>query len=293
MHPNGGKPASQSFLLGKPCAASFGKLEFRNRFSKVLFLTAELHFEQQDAVAILTLDNGPLNLLTAELRSQLRARAEQLSSDFTVRAVVLRGGARAFSAGSDVKEFPPDLTTGLQLARGEHACCTAVASMVQPVVASLRGNILGGGLELAVACDLRIAEEDAVLGLPEVGLGVFPGECVATLPRLIGPARAKRLLLLGETVSADEAAQLGLVDAVVPVGQADEAALAWAQRVGGHPALAVRAIKAAINEHAGGASIAHQRAADEQTMAAMFESYDAREGVQAFLEKRTPRFRHY
>jgi enoyl-CoA hydratase len=256
-------------------------------------VVAEVRLEQLGPVALLTLDNGPLNLLTRGVRAQLREHAERLATDPTVRAVVLRGGDRAFSAGSDIKEFPPDAATGLELARGEHACCTAVAAMPQPVIAALRGHILGGGLELAVACDLRIAEEDAVLGLPEVGLGVFPGECVESLPRLIGPSRAKRLLLLGGTLSAQEAEHMGLVDAVVPRGQAEEVASRWADTIATHPGRAVQAIKAAIDQDVRGESADVRRAANEQTMATMFESHDAREGVQAFLEKRAPRFVHH
>jgi enoyl-CoA hydratase len=250
-----------------------------------------VRLERRGAVAVIRLDNGPLNLLTRVMRARLAELGRDLAQDPGVRAVVLCGGARAFSVGSDVKEFPPDAATGLELARGEHAACQALERMPQPVIAALEGYILGGGLELAVACDLRVAAETSTLGMPEVSLGVFPGECAESLPRLVGPTAAKLLMLRGEPISAAEAWRIGLVDELAPSGGALDAALRMAQRIAGHPAAAVRAIKAAIDDGARAAADQH-RAAQEQTQAQMFETHDAQEAVRAFLEKRQPVFRH-
>ncbi|MGD9734448.1 MAG: enoyl-CoA hydratase/isomerase family protein [Solirubrobacterales bacterium] len=256
-------------------------------------MSAEVRLEEEGAVAILTLDNGPLNLLTRGLRAQLQSYAEQLAARPTeVRAVVVRGGERAFSAGSDIREFPADAAVGLELARGEHACCRAVASMPQPTIAALEGHALGGGLELAVSCDLRVAAADASLGMPEVRLGVYPGECAQTLQRLVGPARAKQLMLTGAPIDASRAERIGLVDELVPAGQAADAALALAQAIAAHPGLAVRAIKAAVDEESH-ERIRECRPRHEQTMSEMFGSHDAQEGVRAFLDRREPAFRHH
>lgn len=255
-------------------------------------MPAELTYELNDSVAILTLENPPLNLLTSGLREALTSHAKRIAADRGIRAVVLAGGMSAFSAGSDIREFPPDSQTGLELARREHACCRAIEAMPQPVVAALEGHVLGGGLELAVACDLRVASTQAVFGLPEARLGVFPGECAASLPLLIGPSRAKWLMLTGEPVGAQEAHRIGLVDELTSPGSALRRAVEIATVIAANPALAVQAINAAVDA-AVRVSADSRRAEDERTMSLMFESHDAREGVQAFLEKRPPVFRHY
>jgi enoyl-CoA hydratase/carnithine racemase len=256
-------------------------------------MAGQVHLELQGPVALLRIDNGRLNLLTRELRAQLASHAKELAGRPTeVRAVVVTGGEGAFSAGSDIREFPPDAAVGLELARGEHACCNAIASMPQPTIAALEGHVLGGGLELAVACDLRVAAADASLAMPEVSLGVYPGECAQTLPRLVGPARAKQLMLVGGRIDAERAERIGLVDEVAPAGGAVAAALELAGTIAEHPGLAVRAIKAAVDEESHELS-GERRAGHEQTMSRMFESHDAQEGVRAFLERREPEFRHY
>ncbi|GAW47867.1 MULTISPECIES: enoyl-CoA hydratase/isomerase family protein [unclassified Nocardioides] len=255
-------------------------------------MSAELTLEVTDSVAILTLRNPPLNLLTSELREALTDQAGRIAANREIRAVVLAGGSSAFSAGSDIREFPPDAQAGLELARREHACCQAIESMPQPVVAALEGHVLGGGVELAVACDLRVASTEAVFGLPEARLGVFPGECAASLPLLIGPSRAKWLMLMGEPVAAAEAHRIGLVDELTAPGSALQRAVEVANVIAANPALAVQAINAAVDAAVHG-SAESRRAEDEQTMSSMFESYDAREGVQAFLDKRPPVFRHH
>lgn len=244
-------------------------------------------------VAVVEIENPPLNLLTMAIRAGLKDACAQIAADPSVRAVVLRGaGDRAFSVGSDIKEFPTDPAAGAARAVAEHACYDAVADLPQPVVAALSGHVLGGGLELALACDLRVADTTARLGLPEVRLGVFPsGAGTQRLPRTIAPSRAKRLMFLAEVLDAAEAERIGLVDDVVPAGEAKNRALRLAHRVAEQPALAVQAIKRAVDH-----GLAHGRRAGQdlevQLIAELFPTHDAQEGVRAFLERREPVFDH-
>ena len=244
-------------------------------------------------VAVLTVDNPPLNLLTTAMRRRLARLAGDLGRRNDIRVVVLTGtGDRAFSAGSDVHEFPHDPDTGMRRARIEQDAYQRLQRLPQPVIAALRGHVLGGGLELALACDLRVADETARLGLPEIRLGIFPaGGGSQRLPRLIGAPRAKELMLLGEPIDAHEAQRLGLVNRVVPPGEALGAALDLARAIAEQPGLAVRAIKRAVD---GGLEEGPERGEEleREQISRLYGSHDAREGVAAFLERRPPRFEH-
>ncbi|GAA0898943.1 enoyl-CoA hydratase/isomerase family protein [Pseudonocardia zijingensis] len=256
-------------------------------------MTPSVDVSPHGPVALVRISNPPLNLLTSRLRGDLRAIADRIRDDRSVRAVVLTGaGERAFSVGSDIREFPTDAAEGRRRAQHEHACYEAIASLPQPVVAALSGHVLGGGLELALACDLRVADAGARLGLPEVKLGVFPsGGGTARLPRLIPPSQAKRLMFLGEPVDAERAAALGLVDEVAPAGTANDVALQLASHIAEMPASAVQAIKRAVDH-----GLAHGARAGQQLeaelIAGLFGTADAQEGVRAFLDSRPPRFTH-
>ncbi|MDX6377883.1 MAG: hypothetical protein QOE98_2186 [Gaiellaceae bacterium] len=249
--------------------------------------------EHDGAVAVVTLDNGPLNLLTMADRAELVAVAGRLRDDRGTRAIVLAGaGPKAFCAGSDVNEFPAGPEAGRERARREHACYAAVAALPQPVVAALHGHVLGGGVELALACDIRVADATARLGLPEVTLGLFPsGGGSQRLPRLIGASRAKELMFLGGTVGADEAARLGIVDHVVDAGRATEHARGLAAEIAARPALAVRAIKAAVDVGLDDGMVVGT-ALEERLIGELFASHDAHEGVAALLARRPPHFEH-
>jgi enoyl-CoA hydratase len=256
-------------------------------------MTGGVRVTTEGAVAVIELANPPLNLLTMQIRSEVRRVAEELAGDRSVRAVVITGaGERSFSAGSDIREFPGSAESGRVRAVAEHACYDAVARLPQPVVAALFGHVLGGGLELALACDLRLAASGTRLGLPEVALGVFPsGAGTQRLPRVIAPSRARRMIFLGETVDAPEALAIGLVDEVVADGRVREAAVSLAQRLADQPALAVRAAKRAIDHGLEHGTRAGQTM-EVELIGELFTSADAREGVQAFLESRTPDFTH-
>lgn len=241
----------------------------------------------------IVLDNRPVNALTMAMRAELVGVAEGLGDDDGVRAVILRGEGRGFSAGSDVREFPATEDEGRERAHAEHACVEAVERLPMPALAALHGHVLGGGLELALGCDLRIAEESARIGLPEVNLGLFPSGGGATrLARLVGAARAKELMFTGTVLSAAEAHALGIVDHVVPEGAAADRALELAGTIAARPARAVRAIKrvvTATHEDTDRAGLA----TEAELIAELFTTDDAREGVAAFLAKRAPEFRHH
>lgn len=247
--------------------------------------------QNQSAVALITLDNGPLNLMSSALRRELQDVAVGVAADKNINAVVIQGGARAFSAGSDINEFPSNDAEARDFSKRELECIRAIRSIPQPVVAALHGYVLGGGLEVALACDLRVAASDAVFALPEVSLGLFAGDCTVSLGRLIGAPRAKSMLLSGKRIPASKAENWGLVDEVTEPEEATQTALEWARAVARYPSRVVRAIKAFVDESTtpnGDIDGPHYQV--ESTMAAFLASREGQEGVRAFLEKRTPSF---
>lgn len=250
-------------------------------------MTATVQLRQAAGVATLTVDNPPLNLLSMAVRQRLAELAERLASDPACRAVVITGaGERAFSAGSDIREFPADAAAGTERAKLEHAWFASIEDLPQPTIAALHGHVLGGGLELALACDLRIADETAQLGLPEVGLALLPcGGGTQRLPRLVGPARAKALLLLGDRISAAAAERYGLVEQTVAAGTAVQAAQRMAERIAAAPAATTRAIKAAVNLGLAEGMPAGL-AAEEELVGPLFASTEARDAVQRFVARR-------
>ncbi|MEO8511350.1 MAG: enoyl-CoA hydratase-related protein [Chloroflexota bacterium] len=244
------------------------------------------------AVAELTLDNPPLNLVTAELTSELGAALRRVAADPRVRVLVVTGaGDRAFCAGSHVGEFE-----GLRGRVGEgkllleKAVYRQLADLAVPTIAAIEGAALGGGLELALCCDLRVASERATLGMPEVRLGVIPGSGgTQRLPRVVGPARAKELILSGEILDAATAERYGLVNRVVPTGGAMTAARELAATIAQRGPFAVREAKRLIDialETELDAGLAAELDASER----VFSSNDMIEGATAFFEKRPPEF---
>lgn len=242
-------------------------------------------------VSVVRLHNPPLNLVTRELTRELGEVLSRLAQDDHLRAVVVTGSDRAFSAGSDIGEFPSlygQVAEDKLLLEG--AVYRRLARLPVPVIAAIEGVALGGGLELALCCDLRVAGDTARLGLPEVGLGAIPGSGgTQRLPRLIGAGRAKEMILLGEPIDAGRAADIGLVERVVPAGRAEGEAREMAGTIAERGPLAVREAKAAIDEGLElslDAGLACELDASER----VFRSRDLREGTEAFQEKRPPRF---
>jgi enoyl-CoA hydratase/carnithine racemase len=244
-------------------------------------------------VAHLELVNPPLNLVTRELTEQLRDALGRLRAADEVRAVVVTGrGDRAFCAGSHIGEFE-----GLRgrVAEGklllEKLVYRQLAQLPMPTIAAIEGDALGGGLELALCCDLRVASSRARLGMPEVRLAVLPGSGgTQRLPRLVGPARAKELILTGRIINSDEAERIGLVNRVVAAGEARKAATALAEEIAARGPLAVREAKRLIDAALDldlDAGLAAELDASER----IFASEDMVEGANAFLRKRDPEYR--
>jgi enoyl-CoA hydratase len=244
------------------------------------------------AVSRIELDNQPLNLVTVAMMERLDEVLDELARDREVRAVVVTGaGERAFCAGSDVKEF--EELAG-RVARGkllyEKYVYRKLAELPVPTIAAIEGDALGGGLELALCCDLRVASARARLGMPEVRLGVIPGSGgTQRLPAVVGPARAKELILIGELISAQRAEQIGLVNAVVGEGEALAAATDMAQRIAQRGPVAVREAKRLI-ERARDLDLDAGMAAELDASDRVFASEDMLEGARAFFAKRPPDF---
>lgn len=243
-------------------------------------------------ITTIRLDNPPLNLVTLDLTRQLDAALADLEADLQLRCVILTGtGERAFCAGSDVKEFE-DLKgrVGEGKLLLEKAVYRRLARLPVPTVAAIQADALGGGLELALCCDLRVADEKANLGLPEVRLGVMPGSGgTQRLPRIVGPAKAKELILLGEIITAAEAAEIGLVNRVAPPGETLAVATSMAEAIASRGPLAVREAKRAI-DLAGESSLDEGLALELDASERIFSSDDMLEGARAFFEKRPPEF---
>jgi enoyl-CoA hydratase len=246
-------------------------------------------------VARLTLSNPPLNLVTRELLEELRASLEVLAATEPgeVRAVVVTGsGERAFSAGSHVGEFEsqrgPDGRARHEL---ESGTARQLAELPMPTIAAIEGNALGGGLELALCCDLRIASERARLGLPEVRLAVTPGAGgTQRLPRVVGAARAKELILTGKVLTAEEAERIGLVHEVVPAGQAIARATEIGEEIALRGPIAVREAKRLI-DLALETEIGQGLAAETDASQRVFATDDMLEGAASFFAKRDPDYR--
>jgi enoyl-CoA hydratase len=246
-----------------------------------------------DGIATITLDNPSLNLMNPAMRSALQTAVDSIRADSEIRVVILRGKEqRAFSAGSDLNNFSVDREESRDGSHREHALFDSIEDLPQPTIAALEGYVLGGGLELALTCDFRIAGGDALFGFPEVTLGVFAASGgTQRLPRLIGASRAKEMLLLGETVDAAKAESVGLVWRVVPAGRAYAEAMELARKLAALPNLAIRAAKQAINLGLREGVVAGS-ALEEQLIADLHLSHDGQEGVAAFLQKRKPNFKH-
>ena len=243
-------------------------------------------------ITTIRLQNPPLNLVTVELTRSLDRALATIERDADVRCVVLTGtGDRAFCAGSDVKEFE-----SLQGRVGEgkllleKAVYRRIARLPMPTIAAIQADALGGGLELALCCDLRVADERAKLGLPEVRLGVMPGSGgTQRLPRIVGIAKAKELILMGEIISASNALEIGLVNRVAAAGRALDETMQMAGTIAERGPLAVREAKQAL-DLAGDMPLDEGMARELDASERIFASRDMLEGAQAFFEKRPPRF---
>ncbi|MDL4771776.1 MULTISPECIES: enoyl-CoA hydratase/isomerase family protein [Thermomonosporaceae] len=246
-----------------------------------------VHVEVEDGVATIRLDRPKMNALNAPMQRELIEAARRVGADDEVAAVVLYGGERVFAAGADIKEMAPmsyaEMSTGHSLLLQEFT--RELAAIPKPVIAAITGYALGGGLEVALTADFRVAGEGAKVGQPEIQLGIIPGAGgTQRLARLIGPAKAKDLVFSGRHVPADEALAMGLVDRVVPDADVYRAAREWAATFTGGPALALRAAKQAID---GGLEVDLATGLEIERMrfAALFATEDQENGMRSFMEE--------
>jgi len=232
-------------------------------------------------VTLLRLHRPPLNPLSHAMLAALTAEAQALAEDPELKAVVLAGSDRAFAAGADIDEFGT-ADDARNVSQDFGAACAALGAIPRPVLAAISGFALGGGLEVALACDLRIAGDSARLGQPEILLGIIPGGGgTQRLTRLVGPARAKELIWSGRQVRAEEALAIGLVDRVVPAAELEAAALAWATELASGAVVAMGLAKRAIDRGLDGPLDAGLR---EETAAftEVFATEDAEIGIASF-----------
>lgn len=247
----------------------------------------------QGMITTIQISNPPLNLVSTEVTAAMHEALDGVEDDPLVRAVVLSGsGDRAFCAGSDVKEFPSlrgRVGEGKLIAENE--MYDRLAALAVPTIAAMEGDALGGGLELALCCDFRVATRTTRIGMPEVRLGVIPGSGgTQRLPRLIGLARAKELILLGEIIDAETALSFGLVNRVVEPGEAEAAARELASTITQRGPFAVREAKRLLDGTVD-SSIAEGQIAELEASERVFASDDMMEGATAFFEKRHPEFK--
>lgn len=244
------------------------------------------------AVAEITLDRPEsMNALSTAMAARLAAVCAELAADRTIRAIVLAAAGRAFCVGADLKERAAMSDADLMAQRPVfRAAFGAVLALPQPVIAAVHGYALGGGCELALSCDLIVADETAEFGLPETTVGLVPGGGGTQLAlRRVGPGRAADLVLTGRRVGAAEAERLGLADRLVPAGTAGKHARELAERIGSNSPVAVMHAKRALRQGAGLPLAAGLEVEDAAWRAAAF-SADRKEGIAAFTQKREPRW---
>ncbi|HEX6497728.1 MAG TPA: enoyl-CoA hydratase-related protein [Micromonosporaceae bacterium] len=247
--------------------------------------------EVSDGIGTVRLDRPPMNALNIQVQEELRAAAAEITGNDEIRAAIVYGGEKVFAAGADIKEMAEMSYVDMAARAGAlSSAFDAVARIPKPVVAAITGYALGGGCELALACDWRVVADDAKLGQPEINLGIIPGAGgTQRLARLVGPARAKDLIFSGRMVDAEEALRIGLADRVVPAAEVYAAAVELVRRYVTGPAQALRAAKLAVD---GGLEmdLASGLTWESQLFAALFATEDKREGMAAFVEKRKPKF---
>ena len=253
-----------------------------------------MRHEIRGHTAFITLDNPPANTWTPESLRDMEALVGQLEDDRNVYAAILTGaGEKFFSAGADLDRFRGDKAAAREFITLFGSAFGALMDSRLVTIAAVNGYAMGGGLECALACDIRIAEEHAQMALPEPAVGLLPGGCgTQNLPWLVGEGWAKRMILTNERVNAATALRIGLVEEVVPKGQALEAATKMAERVATLSPRAVAHCKALVHNARNGIARRQGLMIERELFVELFDHGDRLEGVNAFLEKRKPAWKN-
>ena len=251
-----------------------------------------VNFQMEDRVALVTVDRPPVNAMNKQVNEEIEDIFKELQSREDVGAVIITGGGdKAFIAGADIKmvsEMGPE--DAFALAGYVQGVMNGIENFDRVVIAAINGLALGGGCEIALACDIRVADERSIFGLPEVSLGVFPGAGgTQRLARLVGSGKAKELILTGDPINTEEAKSIGLVERVAPQGQAVSEARKIAERILLRGPVAVSYAKKAINEGVN-KGIKEGLKLEARLFSELFKTQDKKEGIAAFLEKRKPKF---
>ena len=253
-----------------------------------------LMYEKKENIGLLTINRPEkMNAISQELTAELSLLLDEIENDDELRVIVITGaGDKAFVAGADINELVDrDARLGRRVSRERQEIFSRIENLHVPVIAAVNGYALGGGLELALACSIRICSEKAQFGAPEVKLGIIPGDGgTQRLPRLVGQGRAMEMIITGDFIDAQEAYRIGLVNKVFPPEKLKEEAMELAKKIASRPPLAVRYAKEAVNRSQEGDSVSGF-ALESYLHALSCTTEDKKEGVSAFLEKRKGKFK--
>lgn len=253
-----------------------------------------LILERQGSVAILKMNRPPVNPLNVKLYLEMYDALCALEADDSVAAIVITGaGEKAFAAGLDVKDVANKSVAEIDAFQNTvpKQCFEKLTGIAKPTIAAVFGLALGGGAEVALCCDLRIASADATFGLPEINLGIMPGSgATQRLSRLVGTSKAKELMFTGDTIGAEEAYRIGLVNRVVPREKLMEEAMALATKLAAKPRVALALIKRCV-DNGMNMDLASGLTLERNSFVITYASDDGREGMNAFIEKRKPVFK--
>jgi enoyl-CoA hydratase/carnithine racemase len=251
-------------------------------------------YSVEERVATLTIDHPPVNAFNTQTVQDLDAALDMALEDEDVKVIILTGaGTMAFVAGADIGEINEIKVAdhAMQLSRGGHDVFRKIETSRKPVIAAINGVCLGGGLEMAMSCHIRVVGDRARLGQPEINLGIIPGwGGTQRLPRIVGPSKAAEMILTGDPITAQEAYRLGLVNKVVPMGDVLKEAKGLARKIAGKSAVAIRCAMDAI-ERGRHLPLDQAEEVEIKQFGEICESEDMKEGVQAFLQKRQPQFK--
>jgi len=253
-----------------------------------------LIYEKKENIGVLTINRPQrMNAISNELTSELKKFLDEIENDDELRVLVITGaGDKAFVAGADINELVDrDALIGRRVSRQRQEIFSRIENLHVPAIAAINGYALGGGLELALACSIRVCSDKAQFGAPEVKLGIIPGDGgTQRLPRLVGLGRAMEMILTGDFIDAEEAYRIGLVNKIVPHEELMEKAMELAKKIASRPPLAVRYAKETVNRSLEGSTVSGF-ALESFLHALSCTTEDKKEGVSAFLEKRKGKFK--